>query len=149
MNTKSTRHWTVGTVKKSQATMSLTWSAKRACHVGDGGFQTRGRYFSTVDFDTVMPSVRSSPTMRGEPHVGFVRHISWSKSRTSLAIGKRPVLPLWLKRRQPSRNRFFGQASTVRGWTNAKVCYPPDQSRENHAQKHRSAGFSGGRLTRF
>src|SRR5687767_10707102 len=100
MNTKSTRHWTVGTVKKSHATLSLTWLAKKARHVDDGGFRTRGRYFSTVDLATVMPSLRSSPTMRGEPQVGLLHHMSRIKSRTSLEMGGRPGLPLWLSRRQ-------------------------------------------------
>jgi hypothetical protein len=38
MNTKSTRHVVVGTVKKSHATMSLTWLLRKAFHVGDEGF---------------------------------------------------------------------------------------------------------------
>jgi hypothetical protein len=37
MNTKSTLKVTVGTVKKSQATMSLTWLFKNAFQVGDDG----------------------------------------------------------------------------------------------------------------
>src|SRR5687768_6786796 len=84
INTNSTRHWMVDTVKKSQATISLTWLLKNAFQVGDGGLRSRGRYFSTVDLATVIPSFRSSPTMRGEPRVGLLRHMSRIKSRTSL-----------------------------------------------------------------
>ena len=35
------------------------------------GFGERTMYFSTVDFATMIPSLPSSPTMRGEPHVGL------------------------------------------------------------------------------
>src|SRR5215831_18189183 len=56
---------------------------RKAFHVGEGGLRTRGRYFSTVDLATVMPSLRSSPTMRGDPHRGLERHISWMRSQTS------------------------------------------------------------------
>src|SRR5919108_37034 len=80
MNTKSTLKVTVGTVKKSHATRSWTWLVRNAFHVGEDGLRTFGRYFSTVDFATSMPSFRSSPTMRGEPQVGFDCHISWMSS---------------------------------------------------------------------
>ena len=54
------------------------------------------RYFSTVDLVTLMPNLRSSPTIRGEPHVGFACHIVRMSSRTSLAIVGRPGVPCWL-----------------------------------------------------
>ena len=72
----------------------MTWLAKKARHVGDGGFRIRGRYFSTIDLATVMPSLRSSPTMRGEPHVGLLRHMSRMRSMTSLEMVGRPGLLL-------------------------------------------------------
>src|SRR5688572_2167864 len=98
--TKSTRKCTVGTVKKSQATMSVRWLFRKDRHVGDDGILSRGRYASTVDLATSMPILWSSPTMRGEPHVGLQRHISWMSSRTALATVGRPGLPLTLKRPQ-------------------------------------------------
>jgi hypothetical protein len=67
---------------------------QKARHVGDGGLRTRGRYFSTVDLATVIPSLRSSPMMRGEPQVGLLHHMSRIKSRTSLEVGGRLGLPL-------------------------------------------------------
>ena len=52
------------------------WFFRKVVHMGDGGYLgMRGRYFSTVDVATAMPSLRSSPTMRGDPHVGFACHI--------------------------------------------------------------------------
>src|SRR5712691_1592461 len=100
MNTNRTLQLAVGTVKKSHATMSLTWLLRKAFHVGDDGLRLCGRYFSRVDLATLIPSLRSSPTIRGDPHSGFERHISWMRSRTSLAMAGRPGLPLWLSCRQ-------------------------------------------------
>jgi hypothetical protein len=51
---------------------------QKAFHVGDCGLRTWGRYFSTVDLATLMPSIRSSPTMRGEPHVLRIGEVSTS-----------------------------------------------------------------------
>jgi hypothetical protein len=91
--TKSTVCLTVGTTKKSRATRSCTWFARKAFQVGNGGSRPLGRYFSTVDLATSMPSLRSSPTIRGEPQVGFAHHIVRMSSRTSLAIAGRPGFP--------------------------------------------------------
>src|SRR6202521_4903386 len=48
--TKSTLKPTVGTVKKSIDTSSVTWFFRNDRHVGEGGLRWRTRYFSTVDF---------------------------------------------------------------------------------------------------
>ncbi len=55
-------------------------------HVGDGGIGGRIRDFCTVDLVTSMPTFRSSPTIRGEPHVGFACYMSRISLRTSLAV---------------------------------------------------------------
>jgi hypothetical protein len=91
--TKSTLYVTVGTIKQSMATTSLTWLFKHVFHVGQGGLRGRTRYVSTVDFATSIPSFRSSPTIRGEPHVGFACHIAWISARTSWATAGRPGVP--------------------------------------------------------
>ena len=57
------------------------------------GFRGRTRYVSTVDLATSMPSLCSSPTIRGEPQVGFACHIAWMSSRTSWATAGRPGVP--------------------------------------------------------
>src|SRR5439155_4561532 len=95
----------------------------RLFQVGEDALRTRGRYFSTVDLATLRPSFRSSPTIRGDPHVGFACHIARISSRTSLIMAGRPGVPCWLRRRQWSRNRLRCQAMTVRGWTNASLPY--------------------------
>jgi hypothetical protein len=85
MKTKRTLNVTVGTTKESTDTMSFTWLAKNARHVGEGGFLDRAMYFSTVAFATWMPSLESSPTMRGEPQCGLALDISRMRSWTALA----------------------------------------------------------------
>src|SRR6266702_8291898 len=57
------------------ATTSCTWFFTKILHVGDRVFLGRGRYCSTVDVTTAMPSLRSSPTIRGDPHVGCACHM--------------------------------------------------------------------------
>src|SRR6266567_4915831 len=69
-NTKITLKVAVDTVKESQATKSWTWLFRNAFQVGEAGLRERGRYVSTVDLATAMPSFWSSPTIRGDPHVG-------------------------------------------------------------------------------
>jgi hypothetical protein len=63
MNTTSTLKAAVGTVKKSQATISSIRLLRKAFHVGEEGLRVQGRYFSTVDLATLIPSLWSSPTM--------------------------------------------------------------------------------------
>jgi hypothetical protein len=99
----------------------------------------------TVDLATSMPGLRSSPTIRGAPQVGFACHIVRIKSRMSLAIAGRPGLPCWFRHRQCSRKRLRCQAIPVCGWTNAKASFQPSHSRASHAQNRRSVGRSRGR----
>ena len=92
-STTSTLWVTVGTTKKSRATRSCAWCFRTVFPVGDGGFRRRIRYVSTVDFATVMPTFRSSPTIRGASQVGLVCHILRMRSRTSWALVGRPGVP--------------------------------------------------------
>ena len=62
--------------------------------VGDGAPGGRMRYFSTIDLATSMPSLHSSPTMRGEPHVELAREIRRKRSRRSL-VSVQEVLELY------------------------------------------------------
>ncbi len=92
MKTNRILNVTVGTTKKSTDTRSFTWLSKNARHVGDGGFFGRTMYFSTVDLATRMPSLASSPTMRGEPQPGFALDILRMSSWTALATAGLPGL---------------------------------------------------------
>jgi hypothetical protein len=88
-NTNSTWKNTVGTVKKSTDTSASTWFSRNARHVCDGGFFRRGMHLETVASDTRMPSLSSSPWMRGAPHMLAVA-ICLMSLRTS---GSRPGRP--------------------------------------------------------
>ena len=145
IKTKSTLNRTVETVKKSSDTSSLTWLARNARHVGDGGLRGRTLYFSTVDLATSMPSFRSSLRMRGDPQAGLDSDIFRMRSRTSLAMAGRPGLPARLSRVQWSRNRLRCQEMTVLGFTKTRAPCQPDHARDSHTQSRRSAGFSRGR----
>src|SRR5262245_16755556 len=86
--------------KKSRETRAFTWLLRKVFHVGEGSWRCRTRYFSTVDLVTSMPSLCSSPTIRGEPQVGLAGHMSWMSVRISLALEGRPGVPCTLTRRQ-------------------------------------------------
>src|SRR5258708_18356709 len=65
----------VGTVKKSIDTVVFTWFSRKVRHVCEGGFRRRTMYLLTLVSPTSMPSLRSSPWMRGAPQSGFSRLI--------------------------------------------------------------------------
>jgi len=80
MNTNRNLKATVGTTKKSMETRSFAWFSRKARQVGDGGFLVRTMYFSTVALATVMPTLASFPTMRGDPQSGLALETSRIKS---------------------------------------------------------------------
>jgi hypothetical protein len=101
MNTNSTSKRTVATVKKSTEIRSVAWLARKARQVGDGGLRERTRYFSTVDLATSMPSFRSSPAMRSEPHAGLAAEILRMRQRSCFGTAGRPrFLPARVSRVQ-------------------------------------------------
>src|SRR5674476_1289591 len=65
----------VGTVKKSIETVVFTWFSRKVRHVCEGGFRRWTRYLLTLVSPMSMPSLRSSPWMRGAPQSGFSRLI--------------------------------------------------------------------------
>src|SRR5262250_2186571 len=58
-------------------------------------------YLATVDSATWMPSLSSSPWIRGAPHNPLARLISWIRSRISLGIAGRPPLDRDFHRQKP------------------------------------------------
>ena len=127
-------------------TISFAWFFKNARHVGDGGFRTRTRYLSTVDFVTAMPIFANSPTMRGEPHVGFIDDIVRISSLTSSATGGRPGSPDPDNFVQCSLKRLRCQRMTVSGLTKMSASFHPVQALARRLQKTRSACRTFGRL---
>ena len=77
---------------RAPAIDSFCWRMEN--QVGEGGFRRRIMYFMTVDLATVTPSLASSPTIRGDPQVGFALDIRRMRSRASFATRGRPGLPL-------------------------------------------------------
>jgi hypothetical protein len=127
-------------------TNSAVWFFKNARHVGEAGFCDRTMYFSTVDFESSIPTFLSSPRIRGEPYNGFALDIVRIRSRTSLATQGRPgSLPLRLNPAQCFRKRRRCQAPTVSGWTKKTTSRQPDQILASQTQRSRSAGIKRGR----
>jgi len=127
-------------MKKSIYTRSRRCWSRNVRRVGDGGLSRRGRYFSTVDLATSIPSFASSATILGEPHVGLAFHIRPMSSPSSGEIGGRPGPPNRLRASQYSRNRFFCQTATVRGWTKNSAARQPDHRLDMTDQSRRSVG---------
>jgi len=125
--------------EKSTETRSFTWLSRKARQVGDGVLRARTMYFSTVDLATSMPSLASSPAMRGDPQAGLAVDILRIRARTSSATAGRPGRRRPLRRAQWSRNRRRCHRMTVAGWTKTSADRQPSQQRESQDQKIRSA----------
>src|SRR5260370_22621328 len=65
----------VGTVKKSIDTVVFTWFSRKVRHVCEGGLPRWTMYLLTLVSPISIPSLRSSPWMRGAPQIGFSRLI--------------------------------------------------------------------------
>jgi hypothetical protein len=99
-----------------------------------------GRAFTAgVAWDTSIPSLSSSPRIRGAPQSGFVRLILRMSSRAPFANAGLPGCPWRLFQVQYSRSPLRCQAITVSGLTMASAECQPDQRRISHVQKSRSA----------
>ena len=105
-------------------------------------------YLVTLLSAMLMPSLSSSPWMRGAPQRGFSRHILRIRSRTSGEMTGRPGRPPRTfqvqKRRKPERCH----ATTVSGLTMASAERQSRQRRERQIQNRRSAAVNFGRLRR-
>src|SRR6476646_4255888 len=96
-------------------------------------------YFATVDWDTSIPSLSSSPWTRGAPQSGFAKLIFRISFRTSKLIGGLPGSPCRLFHLQYQRKPLRYQAITVSGFTRSSTERPFDQKRESQTQNSRSA----------
>ena len=110
--TKSTRKVTVGTVKKSTATICEAWLRRNVVHVCDVGRPDVGRYLRMVESETFSPSLSSSSRMRGLPQVGFAVYIRWINLISFRSLGGRPSR-CRDRPRQYSRNPARCQRTTV------------------------------------
>jgi hypothetical protein len=87
-----------------------------------------------------MPSLSSSPWMRGAPHSGFSRLIVRISFRTSLEIGGLPDRPWRTFQVQNRRKPLRCHAITVSGLTMTMPERQSAQTRVIHDQKSRFAG---------
>ena len=125
----------VGTVKKSTDTKLLRWLSKKVRQVCEGGFRWRTMYLFTLVSPMSIPSLSSSPWMRGAPHIGFSRLILRISSRVSLGTFGLPGFPCRTFQVQKSRKPLRCQATTVSGFT---ITRAERQSRQTlHSQTHR------------
>src|SRR5882672_7400252 len=95
-------------------------------------------YLLTLLSPMSMPSLSSSPWMRGAPQPGFSRHILQIRSRISREMAGRPGWPRRTFQVQNRRKPARCQATTVSGLTMARAERQLRQMRERQTQKRRS-----------
>src|ERR1035437_2606523 len=137
----------VGTVKKSIETVVFRWFSRKVRQVCEGGFRRWTRYLLTLVSPMSMPSLRSSPWMRGAPQSGFSRLIFRISLQISFDTGGRPR---WARRTfqvQNRRNPLRCHAMTVWGLTMQRAERHSSQTPQNQAHRNRSNRFSFGLFT--
>src|SRR5260370_188025 len=137
----------VGTVKKSIDTVVFTWFSRNVRHVCEGGLLRRTMYLLTLVSPTSMPSLRSSPWMRGAPQSGFSRLILRISLRISFDTGGRPRWPRRTFQVQNNRNPLRCQAMTVSGLTMQRAERHSAQAPQKQAHRNRSNRLSFGLIT--
>src|SRR5271169_3295035 len=136
----------VGTVKKSMETIWVRWFSRKVRQVCDGGLWLRTMYLLTLLSPMSMPSLSSSPWIRGAPHKGFSRHILRIRFRTSRGTVGLPRWPRRIFQVQKSRKPLRCHARTVPGRTIASTERQSLQTRDRQTQKRRSTGVNLGRF---
>ena len=127
----------VGTAKKSTATVERRWFSRNVRHVCEGGVRRRGISREIVRSETASPSFNSSPSIRGAPHSGFSAAISRMRRRTSAATGGRP--PFGRDRRvQYQAKPRRCQPMTVARRTTTKADFQSGHAHRSPSQNSRS-----------
>src|SRR5712691_6688834 len=103
-------------------------------------------YLLTLLSPMSMPSLSSSPWMRGAPQLGFSRHILRIRSRTSREMTGRPGWPRRTFQVQNRRKPARCQATTVSGLTMARAERQSPQMRDSPTHNRRSSGVNFGRF---
>jgi hypothetical protein len=135
----------VGTTSKSIDAMQSVWLRKKVFHPCDGGRLGLTMYFATVVCPISIPSMRSSPWIRGAPQSGFATLMSRMSSRISIGVFGRPPRALDFKR-QSTRKPARCQRITVSGLRIFKASSTPGAKRYSAANTKRSMLL---RATRF
>ena len=103
-------------------------------------------YLLTLLSPMSMPSLSSSPWMRGAPQPEFSRHILRIRSRISREMTGRPGWPRRTFQVQNRRKPARCQAKTVSGLTMARAGRQSRQMRDSQTHNRRSAGVNFGRF---
>src|SRR5215475_4432465 len=103
-------------------------------------------YLLTLLSPKSMPSLSSSPWMRGAPQLGFTRHILRIRSRTSREMTGRPGWPCRTFQVQNKRKPARCQAMTVSGLTIASAERQSLQRRDRQIHNRRSLEVNFGRF---
>src|SRR5215469_4527929 len=136
----------VGTVKKSTETICERWFSRKVRQVCDGGLRQRTMYLLTLLSPMSMPSLSSSPWMRGAPQPGFSRHIWRIRSRTSHEMTGRPGWPCRTFQVQNRRKPARCQATTDSGLTMVSAERQSLHRRDRQIHNRRSLEVNFGRL---
>src|SRR5207302_9054939 len=103
-------------------------------------------YLLTLLSPRSMPSLSSSPWMRGAPQLGFSRHILRIRFRTSREMTGRPGWPPRTFQVQNKRKPARCQATTVSGLTIASAERQSHQRRDRQIHNRRSPEVNFGRF---
>jgi hypothetical protein len=103
-------------------------------------------YLLTLLSPISMPSLSSSPWMRGAPQPGFSPHILRIRSRISREMAGRPGWPRRTFQVQNSRKPARRQATTVSGLTMASAERQSRQKRNRQIHNRRSPEVNFGRF---
>jgi hypothetical protein len=119
----------VGTTNRSIAAIPFVWLRKNVFQPCDGGVLLRIIYLATLVCPTSIPSLSSSPWMRGAPHNGLARFISRINCRVSVGTAGRPRRLLDFQR-QNNRKPARCHRITVSGLTMVSATWALGRSRQ-------------------
>ena len=122
------------------------WLFRNVCQVWLGDFRCRTIYLLTLVSPISIPSLSSSPWMRGAPQSGLARLMVRIRSRTSCVTAGLPICPRRTFQVQNNRKPLRCQATTVSGLAITRADRQSAQAADNQAQKTRSANVNFGRF---
>jgi hypothetical protein len=111
------------------AAIPLAWLRRNVFQPGDGGPLLRTIYLATLVCPTSIPSLSSSPWIRGAPHNGLAKLISRISCRISVGTAGRPRRRLDFQR-QNNRKPARCHRRTVAGLTMARATLTFGRSRQ-------------------
>jgi len=123
-----------GTIMKSTEIKSFTWFSRNVRQVCEGGFWGFAIYLCTVDSETSIPILRSSPWTRGAPQSGFSSLIYLIILISYGSILFLRILLYLLFQRQYSLNPFRCHLITVLGLTITNMSFQSFRNLESKTQ---------------